>query len=204
MTDNLAAPRPTGTRRTRALTCPDRPRTGLRALRSRVKVRGFAAIDKRTSAARGLLAWRQQLVQDLGGEDSISAAQRTLIDDASRRRLYLDHLDAYLMELSSLITRRGAVKPVLLVRERLADGLRGVLCVLGLERRARKVPDLREYLEKTYGAEAAPVTTPSPDSLSEAPLGGVVSHGVAGAGSTVVPNTQPAETGSKEPREDAQ
>ena len=55
---------------------PNRPRTGLNALKARVKVRGLAAIDRRTTAARALLDWRQELVADLGGEAKVSAAQR--------------------------------------------------------------------------------------------------------------------------------
>ncbi len=46
---------------------PTRPRTGLNALKARVKVRGLAAIDKRTAAARALLDWRRELLVDLRG-----------------------------------------------------------------------------------------------------------------------------------------
>ncbi len=48
-------------------------RTGLNALKGRGKVRGLQAIDQRTAAARGLLGWRRELVDDPGGENAISA-----------------------------------------------------------------------------------------------------------------------------------
>jgi hypothetical protein len=62
--------------------------------------------DRRTLAARHLLDWRRDLVDDLGGDTAISAAQRALVDVAIRTRLYLDHVDAFLMEQPSLIVRR--------------------------------------------------------------------------------------------------
>jgi hypothetical protein len=62
-----------------------------------VKVRGLTAIDARTTAGRGLLDRRKDLIADLGGEDAISAQQRALIEHATRTRLYVDHLDAFLM-----------------------------------------------------------------------------------------------------------
>ena len=46
-------------------TRPARTRTGLRALKSRVTVRGLAAIDRRTTAARTLLDFRRELLDDL-------------------------------------------------------------------------------------------------------------------------------------------
>jgi hypothetical protein len=70
-----------------------------------VKVKGLAAIDQRTVAARHLLDWRRDLLDDLGGDSAISAAQRTLVDVAIRTRLYLDHVDAFLMEQPTLVVR---------------------------------------------------------------------------------------------------
>jgi len=75
-----------------------RSRHGLNALKARVKVRGLTAIDMRTAAAQALLAWRRELIADLGGEQVISAQQRVLIELAARTRLYVDSLDAWIME----------------------------------------------------------------------------------------------------------
>src|SRR5688572_3139349 len=49
-------------------------RTGLNALKARVKVRGLVAIDRRTAAARDLIAWRNELVRHLGGGVEVTAA----------------------------------------------------------------------------------------------------------------------------------
>ena len=128
---------------------PRRPYTrhGLNALKARVKVRGLGAIDERTAAAQALLAWRRELVADLGGEDSISAQQRALVELAARTRLYVDSLDAWIMEQPSLVNaRKRAVHPILLQRQQLADALARYMTQLGLECRVKEVRDLRTYL----------------------------------------------------------
>jgi len=122
-------------------------RHGLNALKARVKVRGLGAIDERTAAAQALLAWRRELVADLGGEDSISAQQRALVELAARTRLYVDSLDAWIMEQPSLVNaRKRAVHPILLQRQQLADALARYMTQLGLECRVKEVRDLRTYL----------------------------------------------------------
>ena len=84
-------------------------RHGLNVLKVKVKVRGLAAIDRRTAAARDLLAWKADLENDLGGQDNLSAQQRGLIDLAVRTRLYVDSLDAYIMEQPSLVNHRPSL-----------------------------------------------------------------------------------------------
>ena len=69
-------------------------RHGLNVVKARVKVRGLAAIDMRTAAAQALVAWRCELLSDLGGEESVSAQQMALVDMAVRTRLYVDSLQA--------------------------------------------------------------------------------------------------------------
>jgi hypothetical protein len=124
-------------------------------LKTRVKVRGLHAVDRRTAAARALFAWRDELITDLGGKAAVSAQQRALIDLATRTKLYLDTLDAWLMEQPSLVvTKRRAVVPVLRERQQLADALARNLLALGLERKSRPVQSLAEYVAQTYGSEA--------------------------------------------------
>jgi len=118
-------------------------------------VRGFTAIDKRTAAAQALLAWRRELVTDLGGEEAVSAQQRVLVELAVRTRLYVDSLDAWIMEQPSLVNaRKRSVHPVLLQRQQLADALARYMTQLGLERKAREVRDLKSYLAE-HSSEAA-------------------------------------------------
>ena len=131
-------------------------RHGLNALMVRVKVRGLAAIDGRTVAARALLDWRSDLVADLGGEAAVSAQQRALVEVVTRTRLYIDHLDAFLLEQRSLVNaKRKAVLPVLRERQTLADSLARLLSLLGLERRQAPAKTLEESLTERAEAQAA-------------------------------------------------
>ena len=108
-------------------------RHGLHAVRAKVKVAGLSALDRRTVAARALVEWRKDLIDDLGGDSAISAQQRALVEVATRTRLYVDHLDAFLMSQRSLVNgKRKAVLPVLRERQSLADSLSRILTQLGL------------------------------------------------------------------------
>lgn len=134
-----------------------RSRHGLYVLKVAVKVRGLSAIDKRTAAGQALIAWRQELLSDLGGEDCVSAQRRALVDMAVRTRLYVDHVDAWLMEQRSLLNKRKkAILPVLRERQSLVDSLARLLGQLGLERVAKPVPSLQDYLARKERESASP------------------------------------------------
>jgi hypothetical protein len=120
-------------------------RHGLNALKARVKVRGLTAIDQRTAAAQALLAWRRELLEDLGGEAAVSAQQMALVEAAVRTRLYVDSLDAWIMEHGSLVNaRRRGVHPVVRERQQLVDSLARLLSLLGLKRRKPAPKSLRD------------------------------------------------------------
>jgi hypothetical protein len=140
-------PRPAKARRTR---------TGLNALKARVRVRGLQAIDRRTAAARALLGWRDDLVGALGGEDAVSPQQLVLEDLAVRTKLYVDAVDAWIVEQPSLVlARKRSILPVVRERQVLADSLARLLGQLGLERRMKQVPTLRAYLaSKAVGTDS--------------------------------------------------
>jgi hypothetical protein len=122
----------------------------------RVKLRGFKAIDRRMVAARTALNWRAELLEDLGGEAEVSAAQLALVDIAVRTRMYLDHIDAVLMERTSLVIRGRRLLPLVEQRQRLADSLARLLGQLGLERLAKPVPCLRDFLQPPGPAPGPP------------------------------------------------
>jgi hypothetical protein len=140
-----------------------RSRMGLNALKARVNVRGLQAIDQRTAAAQALLGWRRDLLTDLGGETAVSAQQHALVEAAVRTRLYVDHLDAWILEHGSLVNaRRRSVHPVVRERQQLVDSLARLLSLLGLERRQPKPLDLTAYLRERYGPGHPGASPPSP------------------------------------------
>lgn len=114
-------------------------RHAIRALKARVAVRGLGVMDLRTSGARQLVHWREQLVEALGGQDQLSPQIVTLVEQVTRLKLFLDHTDAYLLELPTFIIRRKK-KMIPLIKDRLALAaeLRATLTLIGL----KKIPKL--------------------------------------------------------------
>jgi hypothetical protein len=130
-----------------------RSRHGLSALKARVSVRGMAAVDGRTTAMRAVAAWKADLVRDLGGDPS--AQKLTLIDSATKTMLYLNHVDSYLMQAPSLVNKRKrALLPILRERQALVDSLARLLSQIGLERQAKPIKPLDQYLAEKDAAKA--------------------------------------------------
>ena len=124
-----------------------RNRHGLNAVMARVKVRGLNAIDRRTLAARELLAWRKDLVAALGGQETISPQRAVLVEMVVRTRLFIDHVDSFLLEQHSLVNRKKkAILPILRERQVLVESLSRLLSQLGLEREQKPVRTLAQYI----------------------------------------------------------
>jgi hypothetical protein len=106
-------------------------------------------IDKRTAVGRALADWRQELVRDLGGPETVSTQQLAVIDLAVRTKLLLDSIDAWLLMQPTLVHhRRRALLPVVVQRQSLANALAHYLSLLGLERRPPKTVSLTDYLAR--------------------------------------------------------
>jgi hypothetical protein len=84
------------------------------------------------------------LTAHLGGEENVTGPQRVLIDHCARlhvlKRLAWDELSR------SGAFRNGEPRPAYDAFRRAAADERSVLVMLGLERRAKEVPDLQDYL----------------------------------------------------------
>lgn len=138
-------------------------RHGLNAVMARVNLRGLRAIDRRTAAAREMLAFRAELVAALGGEDQLSPQRRKLVDLATRVALYVDHVDGWLAEQRSLVNARSrSLVPVLVQRQARADHLARLLDKLGLDRVPQRVRTLQEVVAEAQRVreDAAPDTPP--------------------------------------------
>ena len=141
-----------------------RPRTGLRAAKSRLFLRGLAVVDKRTAAARAYVTTRQALFEHLGGPLAVSETQAQLIDLVARGLLYVGHLDAVLLERRTILNKKKTkVLPLVTERMRMAEGLARQLQALGLERPPKGPQDLSTYLHAKYGAPPT-ATRPEPES----------------------------------------
>jgi hypothetical protein len=125
----------------------NRLRHGVHAVTRLVNALGTdRALDKRTAIGKALERWRQELIEDLGGRENISAQRLAIIDLAVKNKLILDSIDRWIFSQASLIDKRKrALIPVVLQRQQLANGLAQYLTQLGLERR-HKVKSLNEIL----------------------------------------------------------
>lgn len=120
---------------------------GLGGLKQAVKVLGNRAVDRRTTVGKALAGWRDELIGDLGGDSAISTQERALVDLVVRTKLMLDSIDAWLLKQPSLVNvRKRSLLPVVRERTQLADAIARYLAALGLERRAKPVTPLHQYL----------------------------------------------------------
>lgn len=141
-----ATPNPQKTKRD-----PSRNATkhGVSSMKKALNQLGSRAIDKRTKYGRALYVWRRALIADLGGENTVTAAQLQIIDSAVRTKLMLDSVDSYILSLGNgIINKRNrCLYPVVQQRSVLANDMLRFLSALGLERRAASVPTLDAYIE---------------------------------------------------------
>jgi hypothetical protein len=103
----------------------------------KARLRSLSDLDGRSLAARRARDLVAALTADLGGDDNLSAAQRELIRRAALLAAYLEDAEARWLagEQVDVAAWLSAI-----------DRQRRTLMALGLERRARPVPSLAEYL----------------------------------------------------------
>jgi hypothetical protein len=78
----------------------------------------------------------------------LSTQQRALVEVAVRDRLLLESIDSWLLAQPKLVNhRKRELYRAVTERMRVAEGYQRRLQALGLERRARPVPSITEYLE---------------------------------------------------------
>jgi hypothetical protein len=124
-----------------------RRKHGLRGMMAAISTRGLTAIDGRSAGARALLEWKKELIADLGGEANLTAQRRTLVELATRHRLYLDEIDQWLMSQNSVVVkRRRSPLPIFSTRMQLSEALMRILTTLGLERAEPPAPDLKAFV----------------------------------------------------------
>ena len=123
-------------------------KSGIHTLKKAVQTLGSRALPtKRTALGRALREWRESLLADLGGVEAVSTQQAALVEMAVRTKLLVDSVDAYVLSMPLPVNRqRRCLHPVVRERQALIGQLQSLLRDLGLERRAKPVPDLDAYL----------------------------------------------------------
>ena len=157
---------------------PRNTQHGLTLMKRALKGHGMRALDRRTTISKALDHWRKELVSDLGGTEQVSTQQLAVINVTVKTKLLLDSLDVWLLQQPSLINhRKRSVHPVVLQRQALADSLIRAMTQLGLERRAKKVLSLSDYLTNSKATsqsdsvkeakQAKEVAAPGPETTQE-------------------------------------
>jgi hypothetical protein len=114
-----------------------------------LKRRGIGAIDRRTSLAKATTKLRSELVADLGGEQDLSVQQGRIVDEFVKRFVMLESIDAWIFRQPSLLNKRTrSLYPIVVQRQTIADGMVRCLDRLGLERKAKRIPTLQDYLSQ--------------------------------------------------------
>ena len=124
-------------------------RHGLSTMKRAIDKLGARAIPGNTKVGYALRAWRKELIGDLGGDENVSLAQRTIVECASTTKLMISSLDAWILNQPSLMTRERKLMPVIIQRQQLVDSLTRMLSQLGLERR-HKVKTLQDILSADH------------------------------------------------------
>jgi len=133
-----------------------RPRVhGLKTLRRAVTQLTTRRLDGRSAVAVAVRRWKEDVRADLGGD--LTRAQETILEAAAQAWVILASLDDWIARQPTLVTKKRQVLAVVMQRMQIAEGLARNLERLGLERRAKPVPDLTAYLAaKTAGTGAEP------------------------------------------------
>src|SRR5438552_11805284 len=139
---------PRATRRSGRIGRP--PVHGLKTLRRAVTQLTTRRLDGRSAVAVAVRRWKEDVRRDLGGD--LTRAQETILEAAAQAWVTLASLDDWIARQPSLVTKKRQVLAVVMQRMQIAEGLARNLERLGLERRAKPVPELTAYL----AAKAAP------------------------------------------------
>ena len=145
-----------------------RTRHGLYAMRRSLTTLTTRRLDGRSAIAVAVRQFKADLTADLGGD--LSRAQQAILEDAAQAWVIRQVLDDYIVRQPSLITKKRALLPVVRERMQVAEHLAKQLERLGLERRAKPVPDLGDYLAAKLETKApAAKTTVHPPAPEPAP-----------------------------------
>jgi hypothetical protein len=119
-------------------------------------------IDMRRREDRAVFAAIRAIEEDLG---DITAAKRLILDGIGRKLRDLFKLDAWLETLVSIVNKRKrCLLPAVVEKHRLLESIRRDLEVLGLERHAKQLPSIHEYMAQHDTAKnaAAKLEEPNP------------------------------------------
>ena len=115
-----------------------KPAHSLRRLRSAVTALTTKRLDGRSAVAIAVRKWKDEVRRDLGGD--LSRAQETILEAAAQSWVIVSSLDDWIARQPSLVSKKRALLPVVVQRMQIAEGLARQLDRLGLDRKAKPMP----------------------------------------------------------------
>lgn len=105
-------------------------------------------LDMRSEVGQAIKRLQTRLETDLGGADALSTQERILLDRIVKKVLIIEALETYALSRRSIFKRNGEMIGAL-GRHYLSytEALRRDLLAVGLQRRAKDVPNLEAYLQ---------------------------------------------------------
>lgn len=128
---------------------------GISTARKLLKDWGTLALDGRSPIVKERNAWLARVVEDKGGRENLSELKLTHLEGLADEWLIVRSVTLYVLTLPSLANKRKrTLHPVVMQWQQLKDGFARRCQMAGLEREARKVPELGDYLaEKAKASE---------------------------------------------------
>jgi len=121
------------------------PVHGVKMLRRVLRSVPIDLLDKRSAIGVAARKRREELIDHCGGAEAVSPAQVILIDTAVKTELIVRAAEDYILRQETLVVDHGLL-PVVMQRQQLADSLCRMLEKIGLDRKAREVTSLHDYL----------------------------------------------------------
>jgi hypothetical protein len=109
----------------------------LKTLPKKYKTGWLLELDKRTALAQVMLERYRAFTDDLGGADSLTYGQRSLVERALHLEYWLAQQERALMEGAEFDVGKWV---------QATNSLQGLINKLGLERQAKDVTSLKDYL----------------------------------------------------------
>ncbi len=121
-----------------------------------LQIRGLEALDPASPIYAAVAERRQAIIADLGGQASVTEAQRMLVEHALWNEVLIQSVTAWLAQRRSIVSYRSrALLPVVMQRKELVREQRELLATLGLSRKA-KAKTLDQYVQERYGGDRPP------------------------------------------------
>jgi hypothetical protein len=101
-------------------------------------------LDKRSQVACALRKVRDELTAQCGGPDEVTPALALLIEQAAVKAIIAKATSEYILKQECPVTDRHALVAVVMQHDTLQKTLALLLEKIGLERKAKTVPDIRQ------------------------------------------------------------